>query len=137
MELSNRSGAWDPTLDVAWAKAFGLASSRLFDGNARHAPSTGNYSVLLDGRASSFALAISDDAGLLRRVEPLEWAWSAHVRHIAAIHPATAALTLRRWDQPTPRSFSMPKSAAEAAHVLRTIESEWRAIPGEDGVEYV
>jgi hypothetical protein len=93
--------------------------------------------VLLDGRAATFALLVSDDPGLLVRPTPLEWAWSSQLRYVASVHPPTETLILRRWDDPSSgRRFPMPATRDEAASVLNLIEGG-RPIRAEDAVTYL
>lgn len=128
-------GAWKPTASESWAKAFGLATSRLFGPKA--APTPGEYSVLLDGRAATFALLVSNDASLLVQPTPLEWAWSSHLRHVASIHPASETLILRTWDNPSAnRRFAMPQTRDAAAGIISLIEKA-RPLRAEDAVSYL
>ncbi len=82
-------------------------------------------------------MSVSNEADLLLKREPLQWAWSAHVSHVATMHPPSNILSLRRWDEPAAaRKFELPSTRDDAAKLLRVIETS-SPPAAENAVDYL
>ncbi|MBM3476674.1 MAG: hypothetical protein FJX75_25660 [Armatimonadetes bacterium] len=112
---------WEPTDPLAWASALGLAHVRLLP-FGRQKEWAGACSVLLDGRDSSFAFCSTAGNASPHDPRPLEWAWSANLRHLLMVDPTQNELLLRSCDEPAHyRRFTPPPAAPDAEGLLRVM----------------
>lgn len=105
--------AWNPYSISDWATAAGLANIPWLSPGAHELRK--HSAVLLDGSATSFAIASGGDLGFaISARDPLSWAWSSHLRHLLILQVQTASVLVRRWD--TPNEYvrhKIPESPAE------------------------
>lgn len=114
---------WEPLDPSQWERALGLVRVPLFgpQASAGHAET---YSVLVDGRASSFLLITEEDEDLRNDGCRLSWAWSSNVRHALTLDGARQEMSLSRWDSPgMRRRFKLPERPQGASDLLRLLES--------------
>jgi len=127
---------WDPTNHTAWANTLGLVPVPLFNQN-RSAEVPGQYTVLLDGRTSSFALC-SSESDPFGSNDPLSWSWSANLNHVLQIDDDQDIMYLRRWDTPdTVRRFQLPSRPEGAEKLLTILDKATLPTPGSDVIGHI
>src|ERR1700722_15755712 len=125
---------WDPTNAEDWARQFGLVALPYFSQNRKDTPD-GTHLMMQDGGAASFALHIPKQSALLTGTQPLEWAWSAHVRHAVIIDPQTRNAVIRRWDDPAyleDRQLTSNRVARRFIHELENLPKPIASVSGPD-----
>ncbi|MDP8237785.1 MAG: N-6 DNA methylase [Candidatus Hatepunaea meridiana] len=128
--MNNSSFTGDLTDPKEWEKALGLVVVPLFGSQVgvRNINPDDSHSVMLNGKAASFALSITEDPNLSYAPDPISWSWSANLRHSLIIDKKREEMFLRRWDTPpdTIRRYRLPnraKAAAASQELLKIIEN--------------
>ena len=110
----------DPLSAASWSTVLGEARLSAFA--VGFAPGAAPVDVLVDGSAASFLFSpAGNDPDLLSSLNPLNWAWSAGLRH-ALVVSKSAGVVARRWDRPREdRRFRLPRDAREMEDVLMAL----------------
>lgn len=124
---------WNPFESRSWAQALGLAYAPMFGSGSDR---SGNYSVLLDGRRSSFALLIGDDhRELMHGHNPLSWQWSSYLNATLVLSSGTQEAIIRDWASPNDfQRVRVPEDSQEAWELCAKLSTRNRSSRVQDVV---
>jgi len=135
MESTSRAMAWNPLEPESWADTLGLAAVPMFAAD-NGATASSTVWVMLDGKRASFSLSIPQNQSHGVQDE-LNWSWSAHVRHVLRVDPASKSIAVARWDIPgNIAHFAWPSGKRSAVELLLMLQAS-PAPRGPDCVSYV